>query len=102
MSGDAMTEVRQRRFIIEMLAVMIRELLVYRAFCEKAKADLGYPRSQEIDKFLNLVRNDSQVNMQLGPDFVTFVEAILQGPERDAGQSLDAFLREWTPQRAPN
>jgi hypothetical protein len=97
-----MDDNQQKRFLIDLLRVAIRELLVYRTFCEKAKSDLGSPGNREIDGFLNLVRNDTHVATQLGPDFVTFVEEILQGPERDAGQALDAFLRGWTPRSSAN
>ncbi len=97
-----MTDEEQRRFLIDLLKTAIRELLVYRTFCEKAKSDLGSHRAQEIDEYLNLVRNDTGVATQLGPDFAAFVEEVLQGPEHDADLALDAFLREWTPRSAPN
>jgi hypothetical protein len=93
---------RQQSFLIDMLKVMIRDLIVYRTFCEKEKQDASPSRHQQIEKFLNRVRRDPGVKSQLGPDFEIFVRDVLQGEERDAGLALDAFLRGWTPRRAPN
>lgn len=97
-----MNDEEQKTFLIDMMRVMIRELLIYRAFCEKAKSDIGPRRSQVIDEFLNLIRNDAEVARQLGPDFAAFVREILQGSERDAGVALNAFLSEWTPRSDQN
>ncbi len=97
-----MNDQQQKKFLIDMLRVMIRELLAYRTFCEKAKQDTGPVGIQEIDRYLNLTRNDKAVTTNLGPDFAVFVEGILLGPERDAGQALDAFLREWFPRSDVN
>lgn len=97
-----MTNEQQKTFLIDLLKVMIRDLLVYRAFFESEKSQADLVRQAEIEEFVNSARMDAGVRTQLGHDFASFVDSLLEGSEGEAILVLDAFLREWTPRPLSN
>lgn len=97
-----MNDKQQKDFLIEMFKILIRDLLVYRAFLESERQSADPDRLLEIERFVNSARMDAGVRTQLGPDFASFVGSLLEGSEVEASLALDAFLREWFPRSAAN
>jgi len=96
-----MNSEEQKRYLIRFLRAALRQLMIYRAFAEMARQEAG-PHADQVDSVLNDIRSEPSLVTQLGPDFETFVETLLDFPEGDADQALEHFLTTWFPKTNAN
>ena len=54
-----MTDEEQKRFLTQMLSVMVRELIVYKGFVEHLKG--SGTRAETVDDFLAQIRSDPSI-----------------------------------------
>lgn len=96
-----MTNEEQKRYLIRFLRSALRQLMIYRTFAEMAKQNAG-PHAGQVDTVLKDIQSDPSLVTQLGPDFETFVETLLDGSEGDVDQALEHFLTTWFPRTKAN
>jgi len=93
-----MTDEEQKRFLLGLAKISYRELLVYRAFVEFVRMQIG---DQDTNQVLDSARRNPAVSTQLDDGFRVFVENALQS-QVDPEEAVRQWLLSWNPTGKPN